>query len=129
MSGHGDCFTATVSAMLPDPSYRNEEGGVSPSLALDVTSRMHAIEPRGDKVKLVHGLVYHPETDWHTHAWIELFPGFGPVLVLDVANGNSSVWPRGDYYRAGQISEQSVKRYTRIQMCALITRHEHYGPW
>ncbi len=60
------------------------------------------------------------------HCWIEL----GDV-VFDYSNSKSFGIRREEYYELGQIPVKDYKyhRYSFMDMCKQIVKHETYGPW
>lgn len=92
---------------------------------------------------LCHGIVWHPVTGRHWHAWCEYDevltppkdwpqsyqPTFTMPMVVDKANGNDAVLPRDAYYRFGSVDPDEVWRYDRLQACVLMLRNKSWGPW
>jgi hypothetical protein len=95
----------------------------------------------GKRVKasfVVHGMVFHPETGWHSHAWVEVettmefpVPNGAPKLLLvtvyDKSNGHNTCMPRDLYYRFGCVREP--RRYTMKRAIELALKTDQYGPW
>jgi hypothetical protein len=57
------------------------------------------------EVKLANGVVWHDETKWHVHAWIE-----DDVFCYDFSNGNKAIIQKERYYRIGKVKD--VRLYT-----------------
>lgn len=79
-------------------------------------------------VVLVHGtpVLARPPYKRYGHAWVELHWWRTDWCV----DGNfGSAMPKDLYYRAGQIEECHVKRYTKDQATEMILKHKHYGRW
>jgi len=72
---------------------------------------------------LCHGTVWHPDTGWHGHCWIEL----NKDMVLDVSNGHNFIVRRENYYTIGKIKD--IQKYTPKQVRELVIKFENYGPW
>ena len=75
-----------------------------------------------DNMKLCHGLVWHPATGWHGHAWLEK-----GNMVIDVSNGNNARMSKSVYYSLGKI--KNIKKYTKKQAIQKMLDTKHYGPW
>ena len=73
-------------------------------------------------VRLVHGIVYHPKTGWHFHAWIER-----NEWCIDVANGKYSELPTGVFYYFGKVDK--VRTYKPFGAIKQALRHQNYGAW
>lgn len=72
---------------------------------------------------LCHGTVWHSETGWHGHCWLEV----SGDLVLDFSNGHQVLLPREVYYVLGNVKD--VKRYSPEQARELIEKEGNYGTW
>lgn len=59
---------------------------------------------------LVHGIVYHPETGWHIHGWVE-----DDICCYDFNSiGEFNYVPKPLYYRVGKVKTKpgQIFRYT-----------------
>jgi hypothetical protein len=93
-----------------------------------------------ESLLLCHGMVER-YTDGlrHGHAWVErtdtiTFPSDPPItthmdVCIDKANGNDVTLPRAFYYKAGNIHEHEVVRYTKLDAARQAVRSMHFGPW
>ena len=69
-----------------------------------------------------HGQVYHEDTGWHAHGWVEC-----QGWAMDMSNGHRMVLP-ADYYRSlGQC--RNVAEYPRERALAEILRTGMDFPW
>jgi hypothetical protein len=71
---------------------------------------------------LVHGEVWHPQTGWHGHAWIEL-----NGAVIDLTNGRNVAIDKKRYYTLGKV--RKTKRYTPHEAAEKMLQTSTYGPW
>lgn len=74
------------------------------------------------KGKLCHGTVWHNESGWHGHCWIE-----NGDVVIDKSNGNNFILPTDFYYALGKVKD--VKRYTQREAAIQMVRTKNFGPW
>ena len=74
-------------------------------------------------IKLCHGTVWHPDTEWHGHCWVEV----NNDMIIDISNGRQVITRRELYYSSGYVKD--VYRYTSEQVIELMLKHETYGPW
>lgn len=65
----------------------------------------------------------------HWHAWVEVTPPLGDVLVLDFSNGKQVTMARTLYYSIGGIGEDHVWRFTINDAERLLRKLRHVGPW
>lgn len=72
---------------------------------------------------LCHGEVYHPDTDWHDHVWIEVDGRF----ALEFSNGNRQVMPVAVHARIS--NARGVLRFTLKQVRECMDKTGEYGPW
>jgi len=72
---------------------------------------------------LCHGTVWHQETGWHGHCWIEV----NDDVVLDFSNGHQVIVRRDAYYELGKV--KNVKRYNPEQARELMEKEGTYGEW
>ena len=75
-------------------------------------------------------VVRQPESkEVHAHAWVEVGEGF--KLVFDPSVGRPEVVMASlpEYYEAGGIDGDQVRRYTPAQIGRRLIETEIYGPW
>lgn len=72
---------------------------------------------------LCHGTVWHPDTGWHGHCWIEL----NEDTVMDLSNGHNAAVGREIYYSIGKVKD--VKKYGIEQALKQALKEGTYGPW
>jgi hypothetical protein len=95
---------------------------------------------RGVEAYVVHGVVDHPVSGRHWHAWCEVDvvlrwsdehgeKTHTMVMCVDRANGLEHELPRDLYYTIGNIQEDSRWRYTVADASRHMVRERHYGPW
>jgi hypothetical protein len=95
---------------------------------------------RQNEWDLCHGIVDHPETGRHWHAWCEFeeeipvppgmpAAGWRMAWVVDRANGNDFSGPALVYYQLGRIRADEIWRYSPLEATHLMLRHRHWGPW
>jgi len=89
-------------------------------------------------VYVVHGVVMHPETGRHWHAWCEVDEPVEvpwrdePVIIetaIDRSNGLDVELPAVLYRKDGRVSDSEVFRYTLLEAQEHMLRTSHYGPW
>lgn len=84
------------------------------------------------RIRVVHGRCRYRETPYRfAHAWVELGEVVGGVWVplVCVDGGRAVIAAAASYYRAGEIMEREVFRYTRGQLVAAAMESGHSGPW
>lgn len=118
----GDCYEAVARLLLlwaSDGTLEDFEKHSPPRIA-----------------RIAHGTVWHKETGWHGHAWVEvenaldpLFGegGFSTTLVYDKLNGHDVTMPVDCYYALGRV--RNVRRYDLEQARRWMVRSRHFGPW
>lgn len=60
----------------------------------------------------------------HVHAWLE-----SGGIVIDVANGKTSVFSRREYYERAKIDKKEIRRYLPKEAARLMVETGNYGPW
>lgn len=73
---------------------------------------------------LVHGIVWHEETDYHGHAWIE-----DVLFCYDFIGGVVYRFPKHYYYNTGKIKkgEGELFKYTREEAMDLADKTGYYA--
>lgn len=96
-------------------------------LAAECVLRRRELAPETTAL-VVHGVVTQPDTGLrHVHAWVEeSSSAFDPSAML---RGHLCLWSRNFYYRAGEIVEPELVRYTANEVLENVLKHETYGPW
>lgn len=61
--------------------------------------------------------------EWVVHAWVE-----GQNFVLDFTVSRDRVM-KEDYYKALSVSEDRLKRYSRVEFFTLMAENSHFGPY
>jgi len=103
---NGDCFRAAVTTLLENEKQKGE---------------------KLPDMQVVHAWVTQPETGKrHCHAFNEWADG---RLVLDNSNGHNANAIREIYYKAGEITETELIRYSYDEILINLVKYEHYGPW
>lgn len=111
----GDCSKVTFDIML----------GYNPPKLIDtklVPFDLQIMLGQNGEVKLANGIVWHEETGWHCHAWIE-----DERFCYDYSNGLHCIVEKDRYYRIGKIKD--VKLYTRKQAMKLGFKTQVCGFW
>ena len=86
------------------------------------------VYPIAEDQFLCHGDVYHPETGWHGHCWIEVVNHYsGEEMVVDHSNGLKILADKADYYERGQC--RNVRMYSFEEVVEHVLETMHYGPW
>ena len=82
---------------------------------LEVASENH-------DASVVHGWLYN-DFQWILHAWCEIGDE-----VIDLTETRVPI-PKSDYYAAMGVTEQRLRRYTRLEFFTLFVDEGHYGPF
>ncbi|MCG8338556.1 MAG: hypothetical protein MJE63_28960 [Proteobacteria bacterium] len=82
---------------------------------LEVASENH-------EASVVHGWLY-SDNQWILHAWCEI-----GEEVIDLTETRAPI-PKNDYYTAMGVTEERLRRYTRLEFFTLFTQEKHYGPF
>lgn len=98
------------------------KGYVVDGNCFEVHAKFQQIHPN---FTLCHSTVQHAiEPVRYAHCWLEL-----NCMVLDISNGKTNLLPKDLYYAAGQINEDEVLRYTRMQAAKHMADTGKWGPW
>lgn len=77
-----------------------------------------------EQTTIVHGWVFSPNLQqWITHAWGELGD-----QIFDLTVGPEPT-QKNIYYELGQIREDGLVRYSRLDFFKMGIEHNHHGPW
>lgn len=109
-----------------------------PGNCYEVAAQLVIFDPAYADATLCHGTVWHDDTGWHGHAWVEVertlhHPDWPhPITIrdcVDKANGNDRTLPAALYYTFGRIDPDTVERYDadEARICAMAA--DHWGPW
>lgn len=82
---------------------------------LEVASENH-------EATVIHGWLYN-SSQWILHAWCEIGED-----VIDLTETRAPI-PKNDYYMAMGITEERLRRYTRLEFFTLFANEGHYGPF
>jgi hypothetical protein len=114
------------------------DGGDCFTKAIEVARRLEAeLDTDAYDIMVVHGVVVHPVTGRHWHAWVEAThevpAGNGQTwpctTAYDESNGNDVALPADLYRRIGSVEDDKAWRYPLVRAVELMLERGHYGPW